>query len=93
MEGMQLGAWWNLLFVIPFCAGLLFLLLQTLGLGEYELSADHDMDHDFDHDIDHDVDHDVDHDMDHDADHDHSHDVDHDINHELISASAFSNST
>jgi len=75
----QLFTWWNLIYVIPFCAGFLFLLLQVIGLGETGLGADHDMDHDFDHDFDHDLDHDIDHDMDHDADHDHDHDAEHDI--------------
>ena len=48
--------WWNLIFIIPFLGGFLFLVLQVLGLGEAEFEADHDVDHDFDHDIDHDMD-------------------------------------
>ncbi len=61
METKLLFEWWNLVFVIPFCGGLLFLLIQTLGLSG-------DGDHDFDHDLDHDLDTDADHDADHDHD-------------------------
>jgi membrane protein implicated in regulation of membrane protease activity len=60
-----LAIWWNLVFVIPFGLGLIFLALQTLGLGA---DYGHDMDHDFDHDMDHDADHDTDHDSGHDQD-------------------------
>jgi len=69
MELKTLMYWYNLVYVVPFCLGVVLLILQTIGLGETGL--DHDVDHDIDHDIDHDVDHDADHDTDHDAEHGH----------------------
>lgn len=61
MELKTLIYWYNLVYVVPFCLGVVLLFLQTIGLGETGL----------DHDVDHDVDHDADHDTDHDAEHGH----------------------
>ncbi|OGY41413.1 MAG: hypothetical protein A2Y67_02695 [Candidatus Buchananbacteria bacterium RBG_13_39_9] len=65
MELKALMCWYNLVYVVPFCLGVVLLILQTIGLGETGL------DHDVDHDVDHDMDHDIDHDADHDAEHGH----------------------
>jgi len=92
MDLKLLLEWWNLIFILPFFLGIVFLVMQVVGLGgELGHDADHDMDHDLDHDVDHDLDHDVDHDLDHDVDHDLGHDVevahhvdyDHDADHDV----------
>jgi len=71
--------WWNLVFIVPFVLGLMYLGLYTLtGLTFGDTDADVDVDHDIDahlevgHDVDTDadVDADADHDVDQDADHD-----------------------
>jgi membrane protein implicated in regulation of membrane protease activity len=61
MDLKRLFEWWNLIYVVPFFAGVVFLLIQTIGLGS-DFSQDHDVDHDLDHDMDHDADHDAEHD-------------------------------
>lgn len=64
MDTKLLFEWWNLIYVIPFLGGFLFLLIQAAGLSG---DGDHDIDHDLDHDLDTDADHDHDHDADHSA--------------------------
>jgi hypothetical protein len=48
---MELFAWWNLIFVLPFVAGLLYLLLLAAGImaegHDTEFHADTDVAHDF----------------------------------------------
>jgi hypothetical protein len=44
MEIEQLGQWWNLVYVIPFGFGFVFLAMQVMGL---ELGHGGDIDHDF----------------------------------------------
>ncbi|MFA5187813.1 MAG: hypothetical protein WC460_00440 [Patescibacteria group bacterium] len=78
MELKVLMYWYNLIYVVPFCLGVILLILQTIGLGETGL--DHDVDQDIDHDIDHDIECDADSDADSGTDHDaeHGHDVESD---------------
>lgn len=75
----ELFAWWNLLFVLPFGAALLYLLSLAIGLvpaGGGEGDADVDADADVDHDVS------LDADADHDVGVEHSvGDHDHDIGH------------
>lgn len=65
---MNLLTWWNLIFVLPFSAALIYILFQAFtGLGvEQGADADHDVGADVDHDIDMDMDHDADIGVDHD---------------------------
>ena len=44
MISMELLEWWNLVFVVPFVAALVFLLLQLLGVLHIESGADADVD-------------------------------------------------
>ncbi|MBI3964196.1 MAG: DUF1449 family protein [Chloroflexi bacterium] len=63
---MYLLEWWNLLFELPFFAGVLYVVLLATGVASAEgdgADADTDVDHGMDVDIDHDLD--VDHDVDH----------------------------
>lgn len=63
---MELMQWWNLPFVLPFAAGVVYLILMALGgdlLGGVEADADADVDADLgvDHDFDHGIEHSVGH--------------------------------
>ena len=70
-----LTSWWNLIFILPFALGLMYLGLYTIsgwtfGDGEAELELDHDVDVDAHLDIDGDVHADINHDLSQDVDHD-----------------------
>ncbi len=71
MQVLDLLQWWNLIFVLPFCLALGFVLLMATGAVSAEF-GDHDIDLDLDHDIDLDADVDIDADVDADADHEFS---------------------
>lgn len=68
---MNLLTWWNLIFVLPFSAALIYILFQAFtGLGmEHGGDIDHDIGVDVDHDVDLDMDHDTDLGVDHDVEH------------------------
>lgn len=74
---IELFAWWNLIFVLPFGAALVYILSLAIGLvpaGGGEGDADADVDHDVSIDADADADHDVG--VEHSVG-DHDHDVGH----------------
>lgn len=75
---LEILEWWNLVFVLPFLAGLLYLGLLCVGLvGEHEVDAD--IDHDISIDVDHDADvgGDLDHGIEHSTEVGHDHDGEH----------------
>jgi hypothetical protein len=82
-----LGRWENVAFLVPATVGVLFMLLQFVGLGldqvggDHDADADADLDHDLDHGVDADIDHDVEVEADHDIDVDHDHDLDTAVGH------------
>jgi hypothetical protein len=72
MNAWDLLQWWNLIFVLPFAAGLIYLFFMCSGLVSSENAGDGDVAGDGDHSIEHDVgsDHDVGHDAGHEGEHD-----------------------
>jgi hypothetical protein len=81
MGARELLEWQNLIFVLPFIAGLLYLGLLASGA----VSAGHEMEVDADADMDHDFDHGVEHSLGHDG-----HDADHGVHHESMAMKAMS---
>ena len=75
---LEILEWWNLVFVLPFLTGLLYLGLLCVGLGgEHEIEAHIDVG--LDHGMSIDVDHGLDHGIEHSTEVGHGHDGDHGI--------------
>src|SRR5438105_15646663 len=81
MTTQWLLGWSNLIFILPFGLGLLYLGLYTLSGWTF---GDADTDAGIDHDVDASMDADGHVSFEHDADTDLSHDVDHDVDHDVV---------
>lgn len=71
-------SWYGVGYLCTIVLGIMLLIISMMGLGDHDVSTDHDVDHDLDHDVDHNLEHEAE--TEHDASHEgeHDHDAEHD---------------